>query len=103
VRDCAAAMAYCAERSHDEANIFNIGSEDSVDVTRIADIVAEEMGISDVRYRYTGGVDGGGWKGDVKVMLLSIDKIKKLGWSPMHNSERSIREAVDALLRDEML
>jgi UDP-glucose 4-epimerase len=103
VRDCAQAMVYCVERSHDKANIFNIGSEDSVDVTRIADIVAEAMGISDVRYMYTGGVDGGGWKGDVKVMLLSIDKIKKLGWYPMHSSERSIREAVDALLRDDML
>jgi UDP-glucose 4-epimerase len=103
VRDCAEAMAYCVERSHDMTNIFNIGSEDSVDVAKIADIVAEAMGISDVRYRYTGGIDGRGWKGDVKVMLLSLDKIKKLGWSPMHSSEQSIKLAVDALLKAEML
>lgn len=98
VKDCVGAMIYCVEHSHWQANIFNIGSDDSVDVTGIADIVAESMGLSDVSYRYTGGVDGRGWRGDVKIMLLSIDKLKGLGWSPRHNSTNSIRVAVEALL-----
>ncbi len=63
-------------------NVFNIGSIDSVDVTEIADIVVKEMGLSGVQYEYTGGTDGRGWKGDVKVMQLSIEKIKKHGWEP---------------------
>jgi len=98
VKDCVKAMLHCVEHSNDETNIFNIGSCDSLDVTRIADIVAARMGLSDVKYRYTGGIDGRGWKGDVKVMLLSIEKIKRLGWTPLCGSVEAIEAAVDALL-----
>ncbi len=100
VKDCVDAMVHCVDRSKEETNIFNIGSSDSVDVTEIADIVAERMGLSDVRYKYTGGIDGRGWKGDVKVMQLSIDRISRLGWTPRHGSAESIRVAVDALLKN---
>ena len=61
-----------------------------MDVTEIADIVVEQMGLTDVKYRYTGGMDGRGWKGDVKVMLLSIEKIKRLGWTPRQGSAEAI-------------
>jgi len=100
VKDCVKAMLHCVERSNDETNVFNIGSCDSMDVTQIADIVAARMGLSDVKYRYTGGIDGRGWKGDVKVMLLSIEKIKRLGWTPLCGSAGAIEAAVDALLRE---
>ncbi|KAF5423177.1 MAG: UDP-glucose 4-epimerase [Candidatus Methanomarinus sp.] len=100
VIDCVDAMVYGMEYSDKQVNIFNIGSKDSIDVIDIADIVTERMGYKDVEYRFTGGVDGGaGWKGDVKFMLLSIDKIKKLGWNPAHNSHQSIKMAVDSLLK----
>jgi UDP-glucose 4-epimerase len=47
--------------------VYNVGSSDQVDVKRIAEIVCEEMGLRDVEFRLTGGVDGGrGWRGDVK-------------------------------------
>lgn len=98
VRDCALAMIHCVEHSREQTNIFNIGSADSVDVTGIADIVVKHMGLSGVRYKYTGGLDGRGWRGDVKLMLLSIDKIESLGWRPKHNSVDSINAAVDALM-----
>ncbi len=100
VKDCVRAMQHCVQHSDEQINVFNIGSEDSVDVTKIADIVALQMGLTDVRYRYTGGVDGRGWKGDVKVMQLSIEKIKKLGWMPLEGSVRAIETAVKALLKD---
>ena len=93
-------MVYGVEYSDEQVNIFNIGSKDSIDVIEIADIVTEGMGYKDVEYRFTGGVDGGaGWKGDVKLMLLSIEKINKLGWKPAHNSHQSIEIAVDSLLK----
>ena len=103
VRDCTQAMIYCVEHSDEQTNIFNIGSADSVDVTGIADIVVEHMGLSEVIYNYTGGIDGRGWRGDVKLMLLSIDKIEGLGWQPKHSSADSINVAVDALLKEDLL
>jgi UDP-glucose 4-epimerase len=100
VRDCVDAMICSVEKSSDQINIFNIGSFDAIDVTEIADIVADSMGLSGVKYRFTGGFGGRGWMGDVKVMQLSIDSISQLGWKPLHSSRESIKKAVDALLKE---
>jgi UDP-glucose 4-epimerase len=36
-------------------------------------------------------VDGGrGWKGDVKTMQLSIDKLLNTGWRPRYNSRQAV-------------
>lgn len=99
VVDCVEAMVFGVEHSADRVNIFNIGSEDAIDVTGIADIVCGKMGYKNVKYRFTGGVDGGaGWKGDVKFMHLSINKLKTLGYKPKHDSRQSIEMAVESLL-----
>ena len=100
VKDCVCAMIHAVEHSTGEVNVFNIGSEDSVDVTEIADIVVGQMGLDGVEYDYTGGIDGRGWRGDVKLMLLSIEKIKRLGWSPELGSARALEVAVKALLKE---
>ncbi|HOO54626.1 MAG TPA: NAD-dependent epimerase/dehydratase family protein [Methanothrix sp.] len=98
VDDCVDAMIFSLAAASDRVNVFNIGSKDSVDVTEIADVVAEKMGLEGVRYRYTGGIDGRGWRGDVKTMLLSIEAMERLGWTPRFNSRQSIEAAVEALL-----
>ena len=33
------------------------------------------MGLNNVKYRFTGGINGRGWKGDIKVTHLAIDKL----------------------------
>jgi len=100
VTDCVEAMVFGYEHMKRDYEVFNIGSEDWVNVKRIAEIVVEEMGLSDVKFRFTGGVDGRGWKGDVKVMRLSIEKLKALGWKPRHGSEESVRLTARALIRE---
>ncbi|HPE63060.1 MAG TPA: NAD-dependent epimerase/dehydratase family protein [Methanothrix sp.] len=99
VQDCVEAMIFALEKARDGVNVFNVGSTDSVDVTEIADVVVEKMGLFGVEYRYTGGVDGRGWKGDVKTMLLSIEALEKLGWSPSRSSREAIEAAAEAVLR----
>jgi UDP-glucose 4-epimerase len=75
-------------------DVYNAGSLDRVDVGHIAEIVCDEMGLETVRFRFTGGVDGGrGWKGDVKTMLISTTKLLGLGWRPKFNSEEAIRQS----------
>lgn len=100
VKDCISAMLHCVKSSANDVNVFNIGSEDSLDVTGIADIIVDMMDLSGVQYRYTGGIDGRGWRGDVKVMQLSIEKIKQLGWKPSGGSREAIVEAVQALQKE---
>ncbi|VVB86252.1 L-arabinose 1-dehydrogenase (NAD(P)(+)) [uncultured archaeon] len=96
VYDCVEAMLFAIDNSNEMVNIFNIGSEDTISSTEIGRIVVEEMGLENVGFNYTGGSRG--WKGDVPRMMLSIDKIKSLGWKPFHNSEKSVRDAARSLL-----
>ncbi len=87
------------ERAEKRVDVFNVGSEDQVDVKTIAEIVTEEMALKNVKFKYTGGVDGGrGWKGDVKNMLLDTSKIMAFGWSPRYNSAEAMRRTIKALL-----
>ena len=99
VDDCVDAMIFAIAHSTDRVNVFNVGSNDSVDVTEIADVIVEKMNLSGVKYRYTGGIEGRGWRGDVKTMLLSTEAMENLGWRPRHNSRESIEAAAEALLR----
>ncbi|MCP1663096.1 MAG: NAD-dependent epimerase/dehydratase family protein [Methanocalculus sp. MSAO_Arc1] len=98
VQACVDGMMYASERGPDLYNVYNIGSDDWIDVISIADIVVWEMGLSDVAYRFSGGDRG--WVGDVPKMLLSIEKIKNLGWQPGIGSQESVREAVLAGLAE---
>jgi UDP-glucose 4-epimerase len=102
IRDLVDAVFVALEGFFDDGRVmevYNVGSLNQVDVKRIAQLVSEEMGLHDVRFRFTGGVDGGrGWKGDVKTMLLSISKLLDLGWRPRFNSEEAIRLSCRDLL-----
>jgi UDP-glucose 4-epimerase len=99
ISDCIEAMLLGLEKSKRHIEIYNVGSEDQVDVKTIADIVIKEMGLKNVKLTFTGGVDGGrGWKGDVKNMLLDISKLKYLGWKPKHNSQQTITKTVKHLI-----
>ena len=103
VDDCVDAFFLALRDFLDEekkVEIYNVGSLDRVDVRRIAEIACEEIGVNGVKFRFTGGVDGGrGWKGDVKTMLLSVDKMLNLGWRPKLSSEEAVRLCCRELLR----
>jgi UDP-glucose 4-epimerase len=64
-------------------------------VTRLAEIVCDELKLKQ-KFRYTGGDRG--WKGDVPVTILSIDKALKVGWKPKYDCEKSIRRTVGYLI-----
>ncbi|MFZ0006362.1 MAG: NAD-dependent epimerase/dehydratase family protein [Methanoregula sp.] len=96
VHECVAAMLF-ALRSRDTVNIYNIGSEDWIDVRSIAEIVAEEMHLPNIKFRFTGGERG--WVGDVPRMQLSIDRIKSRRWKPEIGSQDSVRIATRDLLK----
>lgn len=72
--------------------LYNLSSEGDTSVTRIADIVCEEMHLQSVQYEYTGGESG--WKGDVPRFQYCIDKITKAGWKAVYTSDEAVRKTV---------
>jgi UDP-glucose 4-epimerase len=51
-----------------------------------------------VQYEHTGGDRG--WKGDVPVIRLSIERMRSLGWQPTRTSAQALYEAMQAMLVD---
>jgi UDP-glucose 4-epimerase len=95
IDDCIEGMLFGEEKSNVNFELFNLGSEDKITVKELADLVVNGLGLNDVKYKFTGGYEGRGWKGDVKFMQLSIEKIKKLGWKPRYNSKEAVEKTVN--------
>jgi len=104
VEDCISAILHVTNNfleGEDRTGIYNVGSLDQITVRTIAEIVVEEMGLRGVEFVFTGGVEGGrGWRGDVKFMHLSVERLMKMGWKPKYNSEEAVRLAVRELLKE---
>jgi UDP-glucose 4-epimerase len=96
VDDCIDAMLFCYEKAKEKINIFNLGTGDTITVNEIADVIVCEMGLGDVKYKYTGGDRG--WPGDMPLAILDIQKLTSLGWKVRHKSKDSVITSVrDAL------
>lgn len=78
-------------------SLYNLGVNGETSVTRIADILCEEMGLNNVQYHFTGGE--GGWKGDVPRFQYCIDKIHRAGWKAEYTSDEAVRKTIQEVLR----
>ena len=96
VEDCIEGMLCAYRNSNNQYDVFNLGCESVTNVTRIAQIVTEEMGLYNVRVKYTGGRRG--WTGDVPVVHFGVERMKKIGWRTKHDSDEAVREATRRLL-----
>jgi UDP-glucose 4-epimerase len=96
VEDCIGGMLAAFQKSSQPCDVFNLGTETYTVVTRIGEIVAEEMGLKKVAFKYTGGRRG--WPGDAPVVHFDVSKIKKLGWQAGHTSDEAVRIAARRLI-----
>jgi len=104
IDDCVNATLHLTDtflRSEKRVDVYNVGAFDQIGVKRIAEIVTEQMKLPNVKFTFTGGVDGGrGWLGDVKIMNLSIRKLREVGWKPKYDSEQAVQLATKNLLKE---
>lgn len=97
VSDCVGSIIYVHEKSS-RTDIFNLGNDMTTSVKKIGETVIDKMGLKDVRVNFTGGVDGRGWKGDVKIAQLGIEKLKSTGWKNSYTSDQAVEAAVEETL-----
>lgn len=98
VEDCIDGMLCAFRQSDTQYDVYNLGCESFTSVTRIGEIVVEEMGIKDVEFKYTGTRRG--WPGDVPVIHFNVDKMTKLGWHACYTSDEAVRTATRRLLQE---
>ena len=95
VKDLVEAILYVIDHAEEKYNVYMIGSDSRTKVKEIAAMVIEEMGLN-AKIRYTGGDRG--WVGDVPEFRYDLTKINKLGWTAPHNSNESVRLAIQKAL-----
>jgi UDP-glucose 4-epimerase len=99
VEDCIDGMFCALHNSKKQCDVFNLGSPTTVKVKEIARIVSDEMGLKNVRLRFTGGERG--WPGDVPKVFYDVSKIKKLGWVAKYSSAEAVKMAARRLIGEE--
>jgi len=97
VEDGVSGIFAAIERSPAGKNVFNLGHDEFMNVKDLAAVVIEELGLRDVRFRFTGGRRG--WLGDSPVVHLDTSAIKHLGWTARIPIEQGVRRTV-RYLRD---
>jgi len=89
------AMLWICEHAKDPLNWFNIGPPDEgTTVKEIAEAVQKQAAPA-TPIRFTGGNKG--WVGDVPKFRYSIEKLKRLGWSPQLTSQQAVERAVQEI------
>jgi len=83
----------------EKIEIFNIGSEDSIEIMDVAKIVCKNMNLENIMIQTKENEkDGIGWKGDIKKAHLDIKKLKSLGWnvnlSSIHSADLTSQEII---------
>ena len=87
VDDVVAAMLRVARRIGQASKCSDVGTDDYITVTEIADLVVGELGLEGVEYRFSGGARG--WQATCR---SSASTAARSGHSPTHS--RTSREAL---------
>jgi UDP-glucose 4-epimerase len=99
VSDIVAAVLHAARYSPADFDTYNVATGDYITVTEIAELAVECLGLPAApRVEYSGGDRG--WKGDVPVVRLNTDRIRRLGWTCRRGSRDALRVSLLALIED---
>jgi UDP-glucose 4-epimerase len=88
IQDCVDAILTAIEKSPRGFHVYNLGTDEYVDVDQSIDVITKFLGVTPKRV-YAGGDRG--WVGDSPFIFLDTKKIRALGWAP----KLGIREAVE--------
>ncbi len=99
VEELVDAMLWIRDHATDIRSVYNIGADDNgVTVKFIAEeTVRATQPFATIEY----GQGNRGWVGDVPRFVYSIDKLKKLGWTPTLSSAQAVQKAVLQIVQQE--
>jgi UDP-glucose 4-epimerase len=100
VTDVVRAVLTAAELAPRPYCAFNVATGDYVTVREIADLCLEVLQKDPARTKYTFSGGDRGWKGDVPVVRLNTERIRKLGWSNSMDTREALRASLISMLED---
>lgn len=104
IEDCVNALCLASKKLEKLApgliEVYNVGSNDTIMIKEIADIVVSSLQLKDVKIVYTNGNGGRGSTGDVRKMLLDCSRLKGEGWKADLNSRDAVMRTVMGICRN---
>jgi UDP-glucose 4-epimerase len=99
IQDIVEAVLIAEERASTSFEIYNVAT-DYITVKEIAVLAVECAGLNpqEVEFEFTGGSRG--WKGDIPVVRMNSEQIRRLGWECRRGSREALRESMLAMLTD---
>ena len=97
IEDVLQAVDLVWKKAKAKINLFNLASNSFITVTEIAKIILQEKNLTKTRLVYTGG--NVGWAGDVPIVRINSQKIRRLGWKSRYPSSQAVRKTVQILLQ----
>jgi UDP-glucose 4-epimerase len=100
VTDVVRAVLMAAELAPRPYRAFNVATGDYVTVREIADLCLDVLQKEPAKttYNFSGGDRG--WKGDVPVVRLNTERIRKLGWCNTMDTREALRASLVSMLDD---
>jgi UDP-glucose 4-epimerase len=100
IDDVLSAILLAHQATTEQFRAYNVGTGDYITVREIADLAAQCAGLdpAGVEYVATGGDRG--WKGDVPIVRLNSNRIRKLGWRCTRSSAEALGDALHAMVTE---
>jgi UDP-glucose 4-epimerase len=99
VVECVEGILFGLENASEKINVYNLGCTSTTNVNTIAQILIEEMELTCVNFKYSGGSRG--WPGDVPQFRCDTRKATALGWKAKYSSNEAVRKAIRGILGKE--
>jgi UDP-glucose 4-epimerase len=100
VSDVVSAVLLANDLAKSGFQAFNVATGDYITVREIADLAVEVLNLDPAPiYQFAGGDRG--WKGDVPVVRLNTDRIKRLGWRCNYDTRTALQRSLQSLASDD--
>lgn len=100
VQDCIDAILLAMSKSSGTVNIYNLGTDEYVEVDDSIGWICEYLGVSPERI-YSGGDRG--WIGDSPFIFLDCSRIRALGWQPKLSIRDGVKSTIQYLTQNQWL
>lgn len=97
IQDCIDAMLFAVKTANEKVNIYNLGTDEYVEVNDSIKVICEYLKINPV-LKYSGGDRG--WIGDNPFIFLETKKIRSLGWKPKLTINSAIIKTLEYLMNN---
>ena len=94
MQDCLDAILIAIEKADGKVNLFNLGTDESCEVTDSIRWICEHLHLSP-HLCYAGGDRG--WIGDSPYILLDCRRMRGLGWTPKFGIRDGVTRTIDFL------